>query len=792
MPESASVGDGNLSVVASGVSGGHSGFSTSGVISWNSLVDTTFSTTIGVLSRISAAGVDPYTVVVGQALGSQFQLTRLGRRRITDALEMLPSFRATGNALSFGFGVNHLVRVMARSEQGISCLLLCGSLAECYPIEYAAEILIEMVKTTQAPADLRPSILQWKALLEACAGIFSLTRFSSLLDGFMRLHPSYPVLFSPFVSSPIGLNPSERCSSPADLASAILALAQISRDDLASITIVGGADAGFLAAVAERYFQFALEIKDEATGDTLYLKRLESDFVQVTILFTKSHAKDTPQIQLTERTVRLRDAASVMYTDEDRKTYLSGRTEWKDVLTTLFGSTFRRAAGYQETFGASIGYLACIVAYISSTAEGPWPATTERRVHREAVAYLAAESTGHNLINVILTYMPELIPFQEAMEKSSQENFSRARQTLQRQIASLRMACQCRQCHACSSLPESEQKSFDKHCLVFLLFTIVRIGQIMSLVENPLNILPSKEGLSRLYGGIYKDALGHHLDQHSDENRVIESFLFQGTKTKSTVCHILPEVLAIYSKRGPDLSGLGLTSDRWDNVCAHSNSDGICVYWKALAESSGGHLTTRLMVIPGRIELEGKLYSHMIDRPHLGSPGIPFEGWEKLGSAGIDGIFGVSVPTPCGGLSVLIRETTTELQIAFETPTLSRNAKQDVLITPAVALEAYMLTKSIVSCPRLGCTKHLQDAEVQETKEGLTRYVYRGKLVTIFDASVAQQWYLGNHASHELIFCVDGQCIDCCLTRSADYVQLLDSEGFGKCERYAIVRAAPE
>lgn len=94
MPEPASVGAGNLSVVTSSGSGSHGGFSTSGVISWNSLVDTTFSTTIGILSRISAAGVDPYTVVVGQALGSQFRLTRLGRQRINDALERLSSFRA--------------------------------------------------------------------------------------------------------------------------------------------------------------------------------------------------------------------------------------------------------------------------------------------------------------------------------------------------------------------------------------------------------------------------------------------------------------------------------------------------------------------------------------------------------------------------------------------------------------------------------------------------------------------------------------------------------------------------
>jgi hypothetical protein len=70
MPES--IGEPPSSIVPSGGGQSPPSFSTQGQLSWTSLVSTTFHVTVSILSRVSAAGVDPYTVLVGQKLSNIF------------------------------------------------------------------------------------------------------------------------------------------------------------------------------------------------------------------------------------------------------------------------------------------------------------------------------------------------------------------------------------------------------------------------------------------------------------------------------------------------------------------------------------------------------------------------------------------------------------------------------------------------------------------------------------------------------------------------------------------------
>jgi hypothetical protein len=117
-------------------------------------------------------------------------MSAAGRTQMTDALLKLPSFQSIGTALSFGFGINHLVRIMGKTEEGQLCLALCASLCECYDINTAAQVLVEMVKTSRAPENLRPSVLQWKDLLDVSNGILSATNFPEQAEKLMALHPA--------------------------------------------------------------------------------------------------------------------------------------------------------------------------------------------------------------------------------------------------------------------------------------------------------------------------------------------------------------------------------------------------------------------------------------------------------------------------------------------------------------------------------------------------------------------------------------------------------------------------
>ena len=77
------------SIVPSGGFNREGSFTTSGQIDWINLVRTSYGFSVGILSRISAARVDPYTVVVGQKLGNLYLLTSSGRKNIFDVISRL-------------------------------------------------------------------------------------------------------------------------------------------------------------------------------------------------------------------------------------------------------------------------------------------------------------------------------------------------------------------------------------------------------------------------------------------------------------------------------------------------------------------------------------------------------------------------------------------------------------------------------------------------------------------------------------------------------------------------------
>src|SRR6202012_542396 len=82
--------------------------------------------TLGALSRYSAARVDPYAALVGEALCTAFRLGRDGRRDIDVAIDKLKVVGTMGKTLEIGFGMEDIVRAMAKSEKGRLCLALCA------------------------------------------------------------------------------------------------------------------------------------------------------------------------------------------------------------------------------------------------------------------------------------------------------------------------------------------------------------------------------------------------------------------------------------------------------------------------------------------------------------------------------------------------------------------------------------------------------------------------------------------------------------------------------------------
>lgn len=123
-------------------------FPQQGQVDWATVSKSTISFSVGVLARLSAASIDPYTVPIGHWIGSSFHLSKTGRRNLEQALNNLHSCTGFGDALWFGFGIKHVVRGLSTTEQGATLVALCASLIGCFPQDDAAEVLAHLAKRT--------------------------------------------------------------------------------------------------------------------------------------------------------------------------------------------------------------------------------------------------------------------------------------------------------------------------------------------------------------------------------------------------------------------------------------------------------------------------------------------------------------------------------------------------------------------------------------------------------------------------------------------------------------------
>ena len=284
-----------------------SSFVQNGTIDWPTLVKNMVNASIRVMSRVSAAGVDTYTVIIAQALGKQFQLTKTGRQRVTQAVTELSGIQTIHNKLWLGFGINNFVRIITRTEEGTMCLAMCTALTECYNDQVAAEIMMEMVRTSNAPSELQPSVFEWKALLHATSGIYARTKFSTLAEDLMSRHRTQRGLPHEY-SANFG-NTQRTCSSPESIAQALLLIGQISRGQLEKATLSGGSDAGWLAAFAVWHFNLAVRVVWEDNAILYESDECVDGNFQLLVIYTSGKG---PQIIVDEKTHLLQDATGLI------------------------------------------------------------------------------------------------------------------------------------------------------------------------------------------------------------------------------------------------------------------------------------------------------------------------------------------------------------------------------------------------------------------------------------------------------------------------------------------------
>ena len=235
-------------------------FTQQGQVDWVSFGRTIYEASLAVMQRLSAADIQPVTHGGGLAIASRFHLSEVGKRRIHEALSSLRQHPAFESVIFFGFGYRSFVRLLSETQLGINCLASCSCLVDTHSEELAASVLSELWTTEQFPKEYEPSYLQFLNLVKACAGVVAGTSFGSTV---------YLLLGE---GQKMNLSFSRSASGAKDIAQALHGVFSISRQQTERVTIMGGPDCAFIAAVA--YWLLGLSVRPELTKLGISLLRV--------------------------------------------------------------------------------------------------------------------------------------------------------------------------------------------------------------------------------------------------------------------------------------------------------------------------------------------------------------------------------------------------------------------------------------------------------------------------------------------------------------------------------------
>lgn len=389
------------------------------------------------------------------------------------------------DVLWFGFGVQHPIRHLERTENGYSCIALCGALSTISrDPEAAAVILREFADINGAPRDLRPSLQQWHNLVKVCSGSLVSTKFESIANQYMLL------------SGTLRGSNGTKIGEPHDVALALNAIGRLSRGKIAAITLAGGAICGWLAAFAHVFMDLDIELQDSEKN--LLTKTVAEDKrVHIVVLFGET---TSPIVQLSSTSYYIRDVTTFMKGSYSLQT---GRIPWDEVIQRSFGSLGTELLEAKRDFGALIGSAARI---FDAVAHNDKDVTKLLERDLEEITGLAdvfeflkgwigynVESFGHGYVNFAMERFHELKELQDIIEPCLDHPVHRAWAEYQAASLKLTQICSCEKCGQGHILGARSR------CIYRLGEFIIILMWQLSLIDVSSMIQPTHQGLETLY-----------------------------------------------------------------------------------------------------------------------------------------------------------------------------------------------------------------------------------------------------------------------------------------------------
>ncbi|MCJ1430150.1 hypothetical protein MMC29_008066 [Sticta canariensis] len=583
-----------------------------GSLDWVALSKTTVSFSVELLARYARAGVEALTIAVGQALFARFCVPADGQERLELSVKRLKAYSSAAKALWFGIGFKHLIRTLMETEQGATFVAVSSCLMVSYDNQFSATVLKTLCDRSSVPEKLTPSLSQWIAFVKLCTPAVTGFQFPLLVEGFSRL-----LMSSATKRTPENLV----ATSPIELATALLELAELSTGKVAMITLTGNADCGWLAALAEWLFSLRVEILDH-TGNSLYQSKAGnhssvSNF-QLTVIRLEEGQRfqnSLPQSLLHSRThlIPPGDPGFNRRTATSYHLFYQGRSDWSTILNDTFGRSFQRL------LEPEIIPLFVKVLYSGLSA----------RVHDDAIGRMnpwggtlfIGNSVQHQrrfiqMLHFATTRLPELADLKkyDRLPASELDNLDLERQktpsdleagssdpflhysclekdTLSRSGFSTALidACSCGGCKVVdkNSSSQGAVSILDYLCLSKVAIAVFEFIWCLSWLDIDDMIRPSSNGLMRFYS------------KFETPNQVRSKILDSGEFRRAVML----------------LTGFdpGSTAQQCSAVTVH----GLCVYFSSLEHPNiGVEGQFRLRVVPGQIERHEKYYDYISETPN--------------------------------------------------------------------------------------------------------------------------------------------------------------------------------
>lgn len=488
-----------LSVVLADSSSQH--FTTKGSVDWTALGRMQISGSIEILARLSAAGVEPLTVAVGQAMCSRIPLGVHGEKVLMEAMEKLTAFSSFGDLIWFGVGVRHILRTLVQTSQGASLVALCAALAEGHSIPMAALMMFEMSKVLGSPDDLRPSFAQWEALVKVCSSVFTVTTVGVRLQQLLTL--------CGYRTKSFFLDGFDYPGYPPELVEALLAIGKVSSGTLRDVELTGGGSCACLAVFAEYILGLRVQVR-KASGQLLAMNHSTDQNTQVVVIFDDLHS-DTSEVRRTGQSYIISDGSKFIqeffpgsHTNCDGRFSLAGRVPWQSLLHDVFGDV--------------------VDAVLDPSLEPPWLAIMMLSENNDSLrqnAFLtmmvyAAEtivSTSSavrcrdrfSFLQQMPTRLPELAPIQDRLLKKSYEVQQRQGDTeAGHSSENIRKGYDAAKhdLGRCCNCPEHINFSPDfsaEFCIVQITEFILSLFCMLEHVHFDCHILPQRRGILNLY-----------------------------------------------------------------------------------------------------------------------------------------------------------------------------------------------------------------------------------------------------------------------------------------------------